>query len=231
MAARDGDVPNAHARLKATRPQLIRAFEAIGGTPRTKNHSQWSFPGVLKQVGLSHGQGTEISPKSLINWIKDAVPQVILVRALHGEENMTEEELRILRSQDWGVFGDFREPEPEAKPLTDGELDALTDEVANKILDDDRLDEERAWEVYDEYQKLTDVDKKRFDRTIDPKVACITITAAPPGWELGDLTEEENPDLAVPTELTEAFRWSESYSSDNQFEDADMRLGARSTHA
>lgn len=56
--------------------------------------------------------------------------------------------------------------------------------------------------------------------------------ATPIGHELGDMTESEDADKhtrqQLPIKLDDAARWSDSYSSENQFEDADLKLGSKS---
>lgn len=53
--------------------------------------------------------------------------------------------------------------------------------------------------------------------------------ATPRGFELGDLTEDSELDnhtrQPTPRKLDDAFRWSESYTSENQFEDPNLKLG------
>jgi hypothetical protein len=56
-------------------------------------------------------------------------------------------------------------------------------------------------------------------------------SATPSGHELGDLTEDPELDnhtrQPTPRKLDDAFRWNESYSSENQFEDPNLKLGQR----
>lgn len=53
-------------------------------------------------------------------------------------------------------------------------------------------------------------------------------SASPQGWELGDLTDDQDDhtDQSVPRKIDDAFRWSESYHSENQYEDPSLKLGA-----